>query len=216
MLKPYKELVKIDVLPFCSYREAKDDSGKKIKVPYLNWARCKELLHQNGADNVYFEPVYNTNGHSLFMSDIEFTDKNGNKNRCYEVRVRTIVDDQEWITNYALLNGSFIVRDDTMNQLRVSNAQARAFVKGVAVHTGLGFNLWLNHPDSEDFTIDDLQIHNIYQIKKRIEQTITAKIQNGFDYKDMLSSLGLNDKQFKVIMGYFDTIGKLEQKVNRL
>ena len=33
MLKPYKELVKIDVLPFCEERESKDDNGKKIKVP---------------------------------------------------------------------------------------------------------------------------------------------------------------------------------------
>jgi hypothetical protein len=46
MLKPYSELVKIDVLPFCEVRETKDENGKKIKVPYLNWAKCKELLHK--------------------------------------------------------------------------------------------------------------------------------------------------------------------------
>lgn len=31
MLKPYHEMVQVDVLPRCDYREAKDDNGKKIK-----------------------------------------------------------------------------------------------------------------------------------------------------------------------------------------
>ena len=50
MLKPYSELVKIDVLPYCDKREAKDDKGRKVQVPYLNWATCKNLLHENGAE----------------------------------------------------------------------------------------------------------------------------------------------------------------------
>ena len=77
MLKSFAELRKIDVLPYCEMREAKDDNGKKIEVPYLNWARCKDLLHQNGAEKVIFEPVVGANGSSLIMSDAVFTDKNG-------------------------------------------------------------------------------------------------------------------------------------------
>ena len=50
MLKNYDELVKIDVTPYCDLRDAKDDKGKPIKVPYLNWAKCKELLHENACD----------------------------------------------------------------------------------------------------------------------------------------------------------------------
>ena len=34
MLKPYNELVQVDVLPRCDYREAKDERGQKVKVPY--------------------------------------------------------------------------------------------------------------------------------------------------------------------------------------
>lgn len=33
MLKNYDELVKIDVIPYCDMRDAKDDKGKPIKVP---------------------------------------------------------------------------------------------------------------------------------------------------------------------------------------
>lgn len=32
-IKNYAEMRKIDVLPFCDKREAKDDKGRKIEVP---------------------------------------------------------------------------------------------------------------------------------------------------------------------------------------
>ena len=34
-IKNYAEMRKIDVLPLCELREAKDDKGRTIKVPYL-------------------------------------------------------------------------------------------------------------------------------------------------------------------------------------
>ena len=216
MLRPYNELRKIDVLPHCEYREAKDDKGKKITVPYLNWAKCVDLLHENGAEKVYYEPLYNDKGHSVFMADIEFTDKNGNINRCYEVRIKTVVDDESWTTNYPLMNGAYVVRNDTINQLRVSTAQARAFVKGVALHTGLGFGLWIKSDEERLEPVDDLQYHNIFAIKKRVEETLTSKMQRGMDYKDVLSGLGINDKQLKSIMKSFDTISVLENKLKSL
>ncbi len=36
MLKPYNELRKIDITQFCERREARDEQGKKIEVPYLH------------------------------------------------------------------------------------------------------------------------------------------------------------------------------------
>lgn len=96
MLKPYNELRKVDVLPYCSFRDAKDDKGHTIQVPYLNWAKCIDLLHEHGAEKVYFEPVCGVNGSSLFMSDKEFTDKNGIINRCYEVKVMRVKTSKRW------------------------------------------------------------------------------------------------------------------------
>ena len=40
MLKPYDEMIKIDVRPYCKKRDGLD---------YLNWATCIKLLHENGA-----------------------------------------------------------------------------------------------------------------------------------------------------------------------
>ena len=48
MLKSYEEMRKIDVTPFCEEREG---------MLYLNWAKCIDLLRENGAKKVYWEPV---------------------------------------------------------------------------------------------------------------------------------------------------------------
>ena len=86
MLKGFNELVQIDVLPFCDKRKAKDDNGKPIEVPYLPWAKCKMLLHENGASEVYFVPLKNETGGYLFQSK-EVHDKNGRTTGCYFVSV---------------------------------------------------------------------------------------------------------------------------------
>ena len=44
MLKTFNELRKINVMPFTKKRDGND---------YLNWAKCKELLHENG----YYTPT---------------------------------------------------------------------------------------------------------------------------------------------------------------
>ena len=201
MLKPYSELSQIDVTPFCKKRDGN---------MYLPWAMCKKLLHDNGAETVYFEPLYSESGSSLFMSPISFADKNGVENRCYEVRVKIVVDDKEWVTNYPLLNGNNPVKDNYLKQLRLNNAQARAFVKGVAVHTGLGFSLWLEDED----VVDDPSRHSMLAIKKRVEEMVTAKVQH-MDMRDILSGLNINEKQFKTLMGMYDQLHKFEQALMR-
>lgn len=195
MLKPYKELRQIDVLPYCDERETKDERGKKKLVPYLNWAKCKDLLHENGAETVYYEPLLNANGSSLFMTTEPFTDSKGNRNRCFEVRVKIVIDDLEFIQNYPLLNGMYVVREDNVNQLRLSNAQARAFVKGVAIRTGLGFGLWVSEdettPNGSD---DDLYFHNILKIKERVEQKVTKLLGNELSLQQIAEQTGLQEE----------------------
>ena len=48
MLKSYEELVRVDVSQYCEKRDG---------FTYLNWAKCIELLRENGATIVYWEPV---------------------------------------------------------------------------------------------------------------------------------------------------------------
>ncbi len=218
MLKPYSELRKIDVLPYCEERETKNEKGKTVKVPYLNWAKCKDLLHENGAEVVYFEPLVNDNGSTLFMTDIPFTDSKGNHNRCFEVRVKIVIDDLEFIQNYPLLNGMYVVREDTVNQLRLSNAQARAFVKGVAIRTGLGFGLWVaNDETAKTEQEENLYFHSILKIRERLNQTITKKLDEGISLDEIAKKTGFQEgEDIREIVRYCNKIYGFEELLNKI
>lgn len=217
MLKSYAEMRKIDVLPYCDQRDAKDDKGRSIKVPYLNWAKCKELLHQNGADLVYFEPCVNANGSSLFMSDQVFTDSKGNTNRCYEVRVKITIDDLEFEAQYPLMNGSNPVKDNSLTQQRLWNAQTRAFVKGVAMRTGLGFGLWLDDMDNRDEGEEDLSKHNIYAIRERMQQAYTKLVKRGLSTSEIAKMMGTSEQTVQYYLnGIFDEINRFEKAMSGL
>lgn len=214
-IKPYEEMRKINVLPYCEMREAKDDKGKTIKVPYLNWAKCIDLLYENGAEKVFFEPVTLPNGSSLIMSDAEFEDKNGVKNRCYEVRVRITIDDLVFESQFPLMNGSNPVKDNSLTQQRVWNAQTRAFVKGVALRTGLGFELWLNDDTGKEQE-EDLNSHKIMKIKERMQQAYTKAIKKKMSTKDIADAIGMTEDEVKVVFTYFDQLDRFEKKLNAL
>lgn len=135
MLKSYEEMRKIDVTPYCEERDG---------MTYLNWAKCVDLLHENGAEKVYWMPIPDPKtGSSLRMTEVAFEDKNKIQNRCYETRIKVVIDDNEYEFQAPVMNGSNPVKDNSMSQQRVWNSMCRSFVKCVAIHTGLGFNLWL-------------------------------------------------------------------------
>lgn len=135
MLKSYDEMRKIDVTPYCEERDG---------FTYLNWAKCMELLHDNGAKTVSWLPIPDPEtGNSLRMTKQMFTDKNGNVNRCYETRISVEIDGNQYEMQTPVMNGANPVKDNSMSQQRVWNSMCRAFVKCVAIHTGLGFDLWL-------------------------------------------------------------------------
>ena len=204
MIKTFEEMRKIDI---SKHIEKRNDAE------YLNWAWCKQLLHENGAETVYFEPCTNSNGSSLFMSDMTFTDANGNTNRCYEVRVRIKIDNLEFESQHPIMNGSNPVKDNYMSQQRVWNAQARAFVKGVAMRTGLGFDLWLKN--SEDISgEEDLSKHNIYAIKERFQQEYSKVIRDKqLTTKEIAQWCEMTEDEVKVLFTFFDQLDRFEKKL---
>lgn len=180
MLKDYTEMRKIDV---SNYTEERDG------IQYLNWAKCVDLLHENGAEKVYFEPVPNPlTGSTLYMTDKEFLDKNKVVNQCYETEIRVFVDDEVWTMRGPVTNGANPVKDNSMSQQRLWNCQCRLFVKCVAIHTGLGFDLWLKEEHKiakTESKFDDMFAHNVLTVKERIEQLITEKLDNGKTLEDI-------------------------------
>ena len=180
MLKSYDELRQIDVTPYCEERDGK---------LYLNWAKCVALLREHGAEQAYFEPIPDPRtGSSLRMTDKEFSDKNGVVNKCYETRIKVVIDDKEYIMQSPVMNGNNPVKDNSMSQQRVWNSMCRSFVKCVAIHTGLGFGLWLksemgefqNHIPTEQQKASPAKITTLKELQKKHRLNLTKWIeQNG-------------------------------------
>lgn len=211
MLKPYNELVKLDITNYCDIREEKG-----VKLAYLNWARCKQLLHENGAEKVYFTPIRDGNGSSLIMSEREFIDKNGVANKCYETGVHIVIDDMEFDYYGAVMNGANPVKDNSMSQQRLWNTQTRLFVKGVAVMTGLGFSLWAKEEEvAEQGNSDDLYQHSIKAIKERLEREVTEKLDLGFSFEEIAkyTEIGKDKEDVNDIFRACNKINNFEGKL---
>lgn len=192
MLKSYNELVALDVMPYCS------EYPEKKGIWYLNWAMCKKLLHENGAEKVYFIPIRNDNNSSLIMTEKEFTDKNGNVNRAYETGVHIVIDDLEFDYYGPVMNGVNPVKDNSMSQQRLWNTQTRLFVKGVAVMTGLGFDLWIKEEQSDEknsFNEDNLWAHDILKIKERVKREVSQKMDEGYTEEELAKAMEIGSEK---------------------
>lgn len=206
MLKSFNEMRKIDIAPYVKQRDGAD---------YLPWATVVDLLHEHGAEKVFFTPIYNENGSSLFMSEQTFTDSKGNTNKCYEVRIEVTVDDDVFIYSYPLLNGINPVKDNSLNQNVVFKAMARAFVKAIALRYGLGFSLW-SKDELDTQEEEDLYKHSLDAIKLRFQQTYTQKLQKHMSVKEIAEGLNMTEDEVKVIFTYFDQLKRFEAALQKL
>ncbi len=211
MLKSYEELKKLDLSKYITKRDGAD---------YINWARIVDLLHENGAEKVYFEPVVNPQtGSSLYMTEQAFeTGKDKITNRVYETAVKIVIDDLEFVQRGPVMNGGNPVRDNSMTQQRLWNCQCRLFVKGVAIRTGLGFNLWLQDEENEEKNNweDDLTKHNIFKIQERMQQLVTLKMKEGLSVKDIANKLGISEEEFNNYFTYFKILDRLEKRIGEM
>lgn len=209
-LKSYEELRRVDVSEWVEKRDGAD---------YLNWAKVVDLLHENGAKTVYFEPIVNVEtGSSLYMTEQSFTDNKGNTNRVYETAVRIVIDDLVFVQRGPVTNGSNPVKDNSMSQQRLWNCQTRLFVKGVAIRTGLGFNLWLKEEEKNEKENweDDLSKHDIFKIKERCQIIYTQKLKEGLTVKEIAERLHKSEDEVKAIFSYFDTLSNFERDLSNI
>ena len=208
MLKPYNELRKIDVSDFTEKRDGAD---------YLPYNRCIDLLHEHGAEKVYFLPVQNPKtGGSLYESETVFEDKNGVKNRCYETRIEIHIDDNVYYMQSPVMNGANPVKDNSMSQQRVWNSMTRSFVKAVAMYTGLGFSLWLKEEEDErnqQHKAD--QYHDIMQVQNRVFETITAIQKKGnMTLADIAEKMDRTEDEMRTYLKYYGILNNIEHNLN--
>ena len=207
MLKSWKEMCELDISKYVKQRD---------KADYLPWSTCLKLLYENGAERVAIRTLTDANGSSLFMSEQVFKDKNDNTNRCYEVRVEVVIDGHDYSLSYPVMNGINPVRDNLMNQNAVHKAQMRAFVKCVAINTGLGFNLWLDDSDIDDGG-EDLSKHNLRAIQERMQQAYTKLLKKGMTTKEVADKLRTNESTINYMLTKsFDDLVHFEKDLGAL
>ena len=208
MLKSWMEMFKLDISKYVKQRN---------KIEYLPWSSCLKLLYENGAEKVTITPLTTESGSSLFMSSQAFGSNNdGKTNRCYEVRVNVGIDGNEYSICYPVLNGISAVLDNSMNQNAVHKAQMRAFVKCVAINTGLGFNLWTDDSDIDDGP-DDLSKHNLRAIQERMQNLYTKLIKKGMSTKEIADKLRTNESTINYMLTKsFDDLAMLEKDLGAL
>lgn len=213
-IKSFHELYQLELgsrvskKPVFKYDKAQ---GKSVKtgqeLDYISWPDCLVLLYENGAEKVQYGNITNADGHSLFLSNGALP----------EVRVFVEVDGDRRELTYPVIDGTKDIPMDKIVQSDVHNATQRAFVKCVAVNWGLGLSLWQKEEKAKPTNpVDDLSIHNIYAIKQRVEQLLTARLQNGLAMPDLLQILGLSKKRFDILMASFNDIAVLERKLREL
>lgn len=208
MLKPYNELRKVDVSAFTEKRDGAD---------YLPYNKCIDLLHEHGAEVVYFLPVQNPKtGGSLYESETVFEDKNGVKNRCYETRIEIHIDDKVYYMQSPVMNGANPVKDNSMSQQRVWNSMTRSFVKAVAMYTGLGFSLWLKEEEDERTQQQKAdQYHDIMQVQNRVFETVTAIQKKGnMTLADIAEKMGRTEEEMRTYLKYYGILNNIERNLN--
>ena len=94
-----------------------------------------------------------------------------------------------------------------MSQQRVWNSMCRSFVKCVAIHTGLGFGLWLksemgefqNHIPTEQLKASSAKITVLKELQKKHRLNLTKWIeQNGKTWETLTEEdAGMMLKQLK-------------------
>ncbi len=207
MLKSWKEMCELDISKYVKQRN---------KADYLPWSSCLKLLYENGAERVHIILQTTESGSSLFMSDQTFTDNNGNTNRCYEVRVAVEIDETRYWISYPVMNGIIPVRDNLMNQNAVHKAQMRAFVKCVAINTGLGFSLWMDDSDVED-SGEDLSKHSLRACQERIQILYTNLLKKGMSTKEVADKLHTNESTINYMLTKsFEDLMHLEKDLQNL
>ena len=208
MLKSYDEMRKVDVMPYTEKRDG---------VPYLPWNVCVDLLHQHGAEKVYFVPVPNPKtGHSLYESESTFKDKNGVENKCYETVIKICIDDAEYERRSPVMNGSNPVKANSMSQQRLWNSMTRSFVKGVAIYTGLGFSLWLQEEEYErkaQYQADFC--HDIMQVQNRVFETLTAiQKRSAMTLADIAEQMNKTEDELRMYLKHYSILNNLEKNLN--
>lgn len=188
-LKPFNELIAIDLSDQVSKRPVKKNSNQTLD--YLEWANCIKLLHLHGAEKVRYGMLKNENGYPCFYN------QNGESPF---VSVWVEIDGERYEEDYPVINGIYVVANP--NQLDINKAKQRGFVKAVAINTGLGLGLWIKEEET---------INNDKDIQKELNANETLSLNDKITtfFAQALQKVGDKDRLYEILQSSKQEINKL-------
>jgi len=180
MLKKFNELFELNLKDEVMQKPATKNG--KVVLDVLEWANCLQLLYKNGAENVKYGSYLNDNGYPCFYNlqgENPF------------VRVWVEIDTNRFEIEFPVINGIYSIANPS--NLEIHKSQQRAFVKAVAINTGLGLKLWIK----EEKEINDNK--NLQkELNKESGQTQNDKITTLFS--EALQIVGDKDMLYDIIL----------------
>ena len=129
-----------------------------------------------------------------------------------------MIDYLEFIQRGPVTNGSNPVKDNSMTQQRLWNCQTRLFVKGVAIRTGLGFDLWLkeeNKNEAESWE-EDISKHDIMKVAERVKEKLTIRMKEGLTFEEISEKLNITSEELKAYLTYYNILNRLEKAIDKI
>src|SRR5690606_1212207 len=125
---------------------------------------------------------YNQNGESPFVS------------------VWVEVDGERYEEDYPVINGIYVVSNP--NQLDITKAKQRGFVKAVAINTGLGLSLWIKEEEV---------INNDKEIQKELNQSEGENLNDQITKKfaQALQKVGSKEELYAILQSSKEEFTKL-------
>ncbi len=191
----FREMYAYDVKPFIKTKHPfkkidgayKEDTSKTLK--FIEWSKILCLLYELGAESVRYGNIFTDEGHPSFVN------KAGT---APFVRVWVTIDNDRFEIAHPVLNG--YEKGYADNQLHIHNATQRAFVKCIAINTGLGLSLWEQDEEETVETPDAVSKESNLKLNQKIFSlfnTLTKLCDN--DANKAHTALGTNQSQLKQI-----------------
>jgi len=87
-------------------------------------------------------------------------------------------------------------------------------VKGVAIHTGLGFDLWLDGEEKEREVQKQEDIfHDIMKVRDRVLQEFTALNKKGYSQAEIAEMIGMAVEDLDLKFKMYASLANMEKKL---
>ncbi len=136
--------------------------------------------------------------------------------------------DGEWSRPIPGTGGSMLVANESKGKHTSDEAFKMAYTDAISVAAkslGLAADVYYSEGagfrESTKYDTDDLNNHSLLAVKRRIEQSLTAKIQRGMDLPDILSYMEIvgkvpSEKNLNTAMQWLNWLDEFERQLRKL